>query len=74
LVDWFLIIWELTISWLSGFMKVKLSKTSHDIAKKKERGTENTIWANYNDFLFCRALESWLIRGIIPFYGLNLGS
>ena len=30
------------------------------------------IWVNYND-LTVTSLESWLVREIIPFYGLNSG-
>ena len=31
------------------------------------------IWVNYNDLAATEPWESWLIRDIIPFYGLNSG-
>ena len=31
------------------------------------------IWVNYNDLTVLPHWKSWLVRGIIPFYGLNSG-
>ena len=29
------------------------------------------VWVNYNDLTVLPHWKSWLVRGIIPFYGLN---
>ena len=31
------------------------------------------IWVNYNDLTATEPWKSWLVREIIPFYGLNSG-
>ena len=30
------------------------------------------IWVNYNDLTATEPWESWLVRGIIPFYGRTI--